>query len=70
MARFTKGDKVRSHDGGPVMEVIACSEHVALCAWQHDGRRQEDAFPVDHLHKQVSQQQQQPQPPPQPGTPD
>lgn len=60
---ITKGDKVRSTPGGPVMEVLAASPAWAICEWFTGGVRQANLFEVSTLQKVAAQQAQQPQPP-------
>ena len=61
---ISKGDKVRSAPGGPVMEVLAASPAWAICEWFSAGVRQANLFEVGTLQKvTIGQQAQQPQPP-------
>lgn len=60
---FNKGDRVRSSPAGVVMEVVASSGRLALCAWTQDGERQQALFELTSLQPAsvAVQQQQQPQ---------
>lgn len=65
MDRIRKGDRVTAGSGGPVMTVLACSQHTAVCSWEQDGAGHQGTFDLRELRRkaaQPAQQQQQPQP--------
>lgn len=63
--RIRKGDKVKAGDGsGPVMDVLAVSSHLAICAWQDAGQSREAVMELHSLRRVAAQQQQQAQPVP------
>ena len=65
--RVQKGEKVRSAPGGPVMEVRAVGDTLAICEWQAEGVLKQEIFGVSELMPVVAgQQAQQPQPTPAP----
>ena len=61
--RLKRGDKVRQDNGDKVMEVLAASDVLALCAHDENGEIKQSVFQVAHLRKATTQQAQQPQPP-------
>ena len=67
--RITKGDKVRSAEDGPLMDVLAASDTWAICEWIHEGSARVDLFEVARLKKLAVQQAQPPQPPDEDGKP-
>lgn len=61
--KFRPGEKVKSGPDGPVMEVLAASERLAICQWDADGALHKDVFETAALTHVSVQQAQQPQPP-------
>ena len=62
-----KGDKVRADWGGPVMDVRAAGDSLAICEWLDGASVRQDIFRIDELRPAtVGQQAQQPQPTPPP----
>lgn len=51
----------------PVMEVMAASDHWAICAWQDGAGAHESVLALRGLRRITVQQQAQPQPTPPPG---
>jgi hypothetical protein len=59
--KFNPGDKVRQGPDGPVMEILAASERLAICGWEIEGVTHKDVFETPTLTRISIQQQQQPQ---------
>jgi len=58
-----KGDKVRVLRGdGPVMEVRAAGDSLAICEWRDGAVMKQDVFSVSDLQPVAVQYAQQPQP--------
>jgi uncharacterized protein YodC (DUF2158 family) len=57
-----KGDKVRARPDGPVMEVRAAGDSLAICEWLDAGAVRQATFSVSELMPVVTQYAQQPQP--------
>ena len=58
-----KGDKVRGSWGGPVMEVRAAGDSLAICEWLDGSNVKQEIFSVAELVPVVMQQAQQAQQP-------
>lgn len=59
--KFLRGDRVRQGPDGPLMEVLAASERLAICTWEIDGTWHNEVFETKSLARIAVQQQQQPQ---------
>ncbi|NML42937.1 hypothetical protein HHL11_04185 [Ramlibacter sp. G-1-2-2] len=63
MDSIRKGDRVTAGSDGPVMTVLACSQHTAVCSWEQDGAGHQGTFELRELRSKAAQPaQQQPQP--------
>lgn len=57
-----RGDRVQAGPDGPLMVVVAASDHLAICRWQQAGETKEEVFNTAVLRKVAMQLQQQPVP--------